>query len=114
MLFDSTEPTTTKLQGTQLHGLMDKFFTFFSPNIKNLVSSFRHGNFGHGPLDNILQLKRHCLYDYIQDNVFLRQGQSKVFLKKMSIEGEGCGVDLVACMQPSGGLQGAWLMFDYC
>jgi hypothetical protein len=32
----------------------------------------------------------------------------------MSIEGEGCGVDLVACMQPSGGLQGAWLMFDYC
>jgi len=101
-LFNSNEPTITKLQGTQLRGLMDIFSTFFSSNIKNFVSSFRHGNFGHGPLDNILQSKRNCLYDYIQDSVFPGQGQSNVFLCKMSTKGEGNGVDIVARMQLGG------------
>jgi hypothetical protein len=66
------------------------------------VSSFRHGNFGHGPLDNILQLKRNCPYDYIQVNVFLGQGQSNVFLFKMSTKGEGNEVDIVAHMHIGG------------
>jgi hypothetical protein len=34
----------------------------------------------HGPLDNILELKKYCPYDYIQDNVFLGQGFPKVSL----------------------------------
>jgi hypothetical protein len=51
-LFSSNEPTTIKLQGTQFHGLMDRFSTLSSSNIKNLVLGFRHGNFRHGPLDN--------------------------------------------------------------
>jgi len=42
-----------KLQGVHLHGLMDKFSTFFSPNIKKLVLALKHGNFRQGPLDNI-------------------------------------------------------------
>jgi len=98
-LFIFSEPTITKLEWTQLHGLMDIFSTLSSSNIKNFVSSFKYGNFGHGPLDNILQLKRNCPYDYIQDNVFLGQGQSNVFLFKMSTKSEGNGVDLVAHMQ---------------
>jgi hypothetical protein len=98
-LFGSNEPNITKLQGTQLYGLMDIFSTLSSSNIKNFVSSFRHGNFGHGPLDKILQSKRNHPYDYIQDSVFLGQGQSNVFLFKMSTKGEGNGVDIVAHMQ---------------
>jgi hypothetical protein len=45
--------TTTKLQGAHLHGLMDRFLAFFSPNIKKFVLAIRHGNFKQGPLDNI-------------------------------------------------------------
>jgi hypothetical protein len=75
---------------------MDKYSTLSSPNINNLVSS--HGNFGRGPLDHILQLKKECTYDYIQDSGFPKHGSSKVYFFKIAIEGEGNGVDLVACM----------------
>jgi hypothetical protein len=64
-LFVFSETPTMKLQGANFHGLMDRFSTFFSPNIKNLVSSFWHGNSKHSPLDNILELKKNCPYDYI-------------------------------------------------
>ncbi len=94
-LFGSSEPTTTKLQQAHLRGLIDRFLTFFSPNIKNLVSTFKHGNVRHGPLDNILELKRDILYDYIQDNVFPSQGLSEIYIFKMSTKGKGNGVDLV-------------------
>ncbi len=103
-----------KLQGVNLHGLMDRFFTFFSSNIQNLVSAFRHGNCRHGPLDNILELKKNCPYDYIQYNVFPCQGFPKVYLFKMSPRGKGNGVDLVSCMQLGGDLQGVWLIFYHC
>jgi len=53
-LFVSSETPPMKLQGANLHGLVDRFSTLSSPNIKNLVSTFQHGNSGHGPLDNIL------------------------------------------------------------
>jgi hypothetical protein len=33
-------------------------------------------------LDNILELKKYCPYDYIQDNVFRGQGFPKVSLRK--------------------------------
>jgi hypothetical protein len=33
-------------------------------------------------LDNILELKKYCPYDYIQDNVFLGQGFPKVSLRE--------------------------------
>ncbi len=76
---------------------MDWFSTLFSPNIKKLVLAFKHGNSRQGQLDNIHQYKKDSRYDYIQNNVFLGQGLSKVYLFKMSIEGERNGVDLVAC-----------------
>jgi hypothetical protein len=42
-LFVLSETTTMKLQGTNFHGLLDRFSTFVSPNIKNFVLAFRHG-----------------------------------------------------------------------
>jgi hypothetical protein len=101
-LFVFSETPTMKLQRANFHGLMDRFSTFSSPDINNLFSSFRHGNFGHGPLDNILELKKHCPYDYIQDNVFLGQGFPKFYLFKMFTKGERHGVDLVAHIQLGG------------
>jgi hypothetical protein len=77
---------------------MDRYSTLSSPNIKNLVSSFINGNFGCGPLDNILQLKKECTYDYIQNSVLPRHGSSKVHFFKMATKGEGSGIDLVVCM----------------
>jgi hypothetical protein len=53
-LFVSSETPPMKLQGANFHGLMDRFSTFSSPNIKNFVSISQHGNSRHGPLDNIL------------------------------------------------------------
>jgi hypothetical protein len=57
-LFVFSETPTMKLQRANFHGLMGRFSTFSSPDIKNLFSSFQHGNFGHGLLDNILELKK--------------------------------------------------------
>lgn len=44
-LFVSSETSPVKLQGANLHGLMDIFSILSSPNIKSLVSTFWHGNF---------------------------------------------------------------------
>jgi hypothetical protein len=73
----------------------------------------KNGNVKQGQLDNIFQFFKNCIYGYIQDGVFLGQDSSKVYLFKLFTEGEGSGVDLVAHMQPRGGLQGTWLMFDH-
>lgn len=54
-LFGCGQLTTTKLKRAHLHGLMDKFSTLFSPNIKKPILAFKHGNFRQGPLDNIHQ-----------------------------------------------------------
>jgi hypothetical protein len=78
------------------------FLALSSPNIKNLVLTFKHGNARHGPLDNIFQLKNDSPYDHIQNNVFFGQGLSKVHLFKMSTKGKGSGINLVACMQLGG------------
>ncbi len=91
-LFVFSETPKMKLQGANFHGLMDRFFTFSSPNIKNLVSSFWHGNSRHSPLDNILELKKNCPYDYIQDNVFPGQGFPKFTCSKCSQKVKGVGL----------------------
>ncbi len=94
-LFVFSETPKMKLQGANFHGLMGRFSTFSSPNIKNLVSSFWHGNSRHSPLDNILELKKNCPYDYIQYNVFPIQRFPKFYLFKMFTKGEGSGIDLL-------------------
>jgi hypothetical protein len=44
--------------------VMDKFQTFYSPNIRNLITSFKHNVGIWGPMDNILLLKSNP-YGYI-------------------------------------------------
>jgi hypothetical protein len=84
-----------------------------SPNIHNLVATFKH-HLGHGYIDSILELKSKSCYDYIQKCCFLGQvvGQ-KVFIFKMLINGVGNGVNLVMRMKPTWDLHNIWVMFDH-
>lgn len=84
-----------KLQGVKLDDLMDRYFMFYSLNIKKLASTFKHGNFQHSPLGNVMGM-------YIQ--LFPRQGSLKVYLFKIVTNGKRSGVDFVALMQPRGNL----------
>ena len=58
-------------------------------------------------------MKKQAKIEFIHDSVFPRQGQEKVYLFKMLVDGPGSGVDLVRCMQPGGDLANYWLMFDH-
>ncbi len=60
-LFGSHGGFAKKLQGVKLNDLMDRYFTFYSLNIKNLASTFKHGNFQHGPLGNVIYGNVHII-----------------------------------------------------
>jgi len=93
------------LQGEKLAKVMDKFQPLCSPNIQNLIISFKHNASTRGPMDNPLLLKSKSPYEYIQKSCFLGQmARQKVFMFKMSFYGPTSGVDLVRCMQPNGDL----------
>ncbi len=49
-------------------------------------------------IDQILDLKRWCLYDYIQDNIFLGQGSPNSFLIKMYTYDIANGIDILRHM----------------
>ncbi len=66
-----------------------------------------------GSIDQILDLKKWSLYDYIQDNIFPSQSSLKSFLFKMFIYGLTIGVDIARHMQPRGDLEGVWLIFNH-
>lgn len=102
-----------KLEGPALDIVMDHFSTLTSPNIRNQVNALRMGSGSRGYMDNIMDLKKKSMYDYIQDNVFPGQGARKVFMFKMSTKGEGSGVSLVKRMQKGGDLGNCFLMFDH-
>ncbi len=89
--------------------IQDKIYELNSPNICNLIGSFRHCP-GGGYIDNILELKSKNRYDYIQECCSLGQ---MVFIFKMSINGVGNGASLVTRMQLVKDLQNAWIMFDH-
>ncbi len=75
---------------------MEKFQPFYSPNIWNLIASFKHNASIRDPMDIILLFKLKNPYDYIQDNCFLGQMVGrKVLLFKMSLYAPVSGVDLV-------------------
>jgi hypothetical protein len=42
LLNEDGEGSMEVLKGKKLHQMMDKFVTLFSPNIQNLVASFKH------------------------------------------------------------------------
>jgi hypothetical protein len=102
------------LQGEKCDKVMDKFQPFCSPNIRNLITSFKHSTGIKGPWIAYFSLNQKVFMTTFQDNSFPRQmvGQ-KVFLFKMSFYGPTSGVNLVRRMQPSGDLQNCWLLFDH-
>ncbi len=95
----------------------DSFLEEFSPlnslKIQNQVNNFKFGIATKGSIDQILDLKRQCLYDYIQNIIFLGQGNPKNFLNsRCLLYGPANVIDTMRRMQPKGDLEGAWLMFN--
>ncbi len=68
---------------------MDKFLALSSPNVWNLVISFKHRPKNRRYIYNILVLKVNNGYCYNQDNCFPGQlTGEKMFLFKMSMHGD--------------------------
>jgi len=86
------------LKGEEMEEVMDCFQYLSSPNIRNVISSFRSNNQG-GVIDNIMTMKKRSKFEFIHDSVFPGQGKEKVYVFKMLTEGPGNGVDLVKRMQ---------------
>jgi hypothetical protein len=64
------EGSTKLLKGEKLHQVMDKFLTFYSFNVRNLVASFKHCPSNKRYISNYLAFKANSGYDYIQDSCF--------------------------------------------
>ncbi len=62
------------------------------------MNNLKLGGGTKGYIDQILDLKRWCLYDYIQDNIFLSQGSPNSFLIKMYTYDIANGIDIVRHM----------------
>ncbi len=91
----------SKLQGVEFDLLLEEFSPLHFLNIQNQMNKLGSGTKGF--IDQILDLKKWALYDYIQDNIFPSQSSLKSFLFKMSIYGRIIGVDIVRHMQPPRG-----------
>jgi hypothetical protein len=63
--------------------LLEEFSLLIFWNIWNQVNNPELGSGTKGSIDQILDLKRRYLYDYIQDNIFLGQSNPNSFLIKM-------------------------------
>jgi hypothetical protein len=98
----------------ELHSSHVNVHSFVFSYIHNLILLIKHRLGNMGSLDSIFVLKSLSPYDYIQDSCFLEQrsGQ-KVYLFKMLVKGDGCGVNLIKWMQLGGDLENSWLMFDH-
>jgi len=101
------------LHNNALENVMDKFHLFSSPNVQNMISSLRNNNKGGGEIDWILDMKECNKMEYIYNNVLLGQGQEKIHLLKMLVDGLASGVHLVRHMQPNGNLKNCFIIFDY-
>ncbi len=91
--------------------LLEEFSPLHFLNIQKQMNKLSNGT--KGSIDEILDLKKWSLYDYIQDNIFPSQSSLKKFLFKMFIYGPNIGVDIVRHMQPQGDLEGVGLMFKH-
>lgn len=66
------------VKGEQLKHIQDKFIEMNSPNVHNLVTSFKHHPRGDY-INNILELKFRSHYDYIQECCFQGKFLDKQF-----------------------------------
>jgi hypothetical protein len=101
------------LRRPELDKVMDKFCMLSSSNVRNIIASFRAGAKGKEEIDRILEMERVAKMEYIHDSIFPGQGQDKVYLFKMLVDGPRSGVDRVHRMQPGGDLHNFFVMFDH-
>ncbi len=64
LLNGSSNGIVELFKGEQLEHIQDKLCELSSPNVCNLVASFKH-HLGGGCIDNILELKSKSWFDYI-------------------------------------------------
>jgi hypothetical protein len=75
-------------KGNNLRQTMEKFTTLCSPNIWNLVASYKQHLGYKRYVSSILSLKANSGYDYIQHSCFPGQQFGEVFLFKMFVDGK--------------------------
>jgi hypothetical protein len=99
LLNEDGEGLVEVLKGDKLHQVMDKFIVLSSPNICNLVASFKHQPRNKRYVTNIFILKAKNGYCFNHDNCFPRQQNGKkMFLFKMFMRGNSNGYDLIKRM----------------
>ncbi len=77
------------------------------------MALFKHHLDNKGYIDNILVLKFRSVMITFKIIVFLKMFAKKMFLFRVSIEGDGSGCGLVKRIQPKGNLETCWFMFDH-
>jgi len=82
------------LQGKALDDIMDKFQVFSFPNVRNIIAPFCSTSVGVGNINRILAMKKQAKIEYIHDSMFPSQGQEKVYMFKMLVDGPRSDVDL--------------------
>jgi hypothetical protein len=99
LLNEDGEGIVEVIIGDKLRQVMDKFIVLFSPNIHNLVASFKHQPRNKRYIFNIFFLKANNGYCFNHDNYFPRQQNGKkMFPFKMFVHGNGRGYDLIKRM----------------
>jgi len=68
-LIDNDEGPKEMLQEKSLEDVMDRFQRLSSPNIRNIITSFRSIGKG-GVIDSIMNMKRNLKFENIHDSVF--------------------------------------------
>lgn len=101
------------LRGAELDEVIDKFRMLSSPNVQNIIATFRATAKKKGEIERIFEMKKVAKMEYIHDSIFSGQGQDKVNLFKMLVDGPGSGVDFVQRMQPGGDFQNYFVMFNH-
>lgn len=96
-----------------------KSVVFFFCRFQSIVAYEKKQSAAHvgDGYDNILQLKKKCMFPFFHGSRFPGQGalHEKCFIFKMSTKGRGSGVDLVNKMRRTGTgyLKHSWVHFDY-
>jgi len=96
-----------------LDDVMDKFQVFSSLNIKNIIVSFRSIEVRGREINCLFAMKKQAKIKFIDNNVFMGQGQKKVYLFKMFFNVSKRGGEIVRRMQSKGDLSKYWLKLDH-
>jgi hypothetical protein len=84
------------LQGNKFTQMMDKFTTLCFPNVRNLITSFKHHLINKMYISSILAFKYRNGYEYILDSYFPRENYGKkLLLFKMFMHGIASKCSLV-------------------